>query len=78
MHLFIDKGMRRGICYAAKKHSKANDLTDIKYYDMKNLYGKAMISYLPYGGFRWIKVTDKNISKLLSKKDNLLHVIFLK
>ena len=45
MHLFIEKGMRGGICYTAKKHSKANDLTDIKYYDMNNLYGKAMMSF---------------------------------
>ena len=77
MHLFIEQGMRGGVCYAAKKYSKANDLTKLTYFDMNNLYGKAMISYLPYGSFRWIRVTDKNINKALSKKDNSLHGYFL-
>ena len=50
MHLFIEKGMRGGKCYAAKKHSKANDLTDIKYYGMVDLDGlklhiKTLVKY---------------------------------
>ena len=44
---------------------------------MNNLYGKSMINYLPYGAFRWIKVTDKNINTALSKNDNSLHGYFL-
>ena len=32
MHLFIEKGMRGGISYIAKRHSKANNKY-IKYYD---------------------------------------------
>lgn len=43
---------------------------------MNNLYGKSMMSYLPYGAFRWIKVTDKNINTALSKNDNSLHGYF--
>ena len=48
----------------------------IKYHDMNNLYGKAMIEYLPYGNFRWIKVTDKNIDIALNKRETLCMDIF--
>ena len=62
--------MRRGISCASKRHSKANnkyclgyDKTKpekwIVYVDMNNLYGKAMSLYLPYGGFKWVKVSIK-------------------
>ena len=88
MHLFIERGMRGGICVAIQKYCKANneyckdyDLnkqrTEIDYDDMNDLYGKAMMSYLPYCSFRWIKVTDKNIHKAISKKDNSLYGYFL-
>ena len=36
-HISIEDGMRGGICFAAKKHSKANDSTETKYHDMNNL-----------------------------------------
>ena len=53
MHLFIERGMRRGLCYVSKRYCKANnefcpdyDKTKpkvyIKYLDMNNSYGKAM------------------------------------
>ena len=70
MHLFIEKGMRGGISYIAKKHSKANnkymenygssecnsieESVFIMYLDANNLYGWGMIQYLPYGGFKWL------------------------
>ena len=65
MHLFIEKGMRGGISYIAKRCSKANnkymkDYDNIKetiydtYLDKNNLYGWAMIQYLLYGGFKWL------------------------
>ena len=44
---------------------------------MNNLYDRAMMSYLLFSSFRWIKVTDKNIHKAISKKDNSLHSYFL-
>ena len=83
-HIFIEEGMRGGICYAATKYSKANNefcfdydntkpKTEIKYYEMNNLYGKAMMQYLPYKDFKWVKVSDKNISIALNKKDKLLY-----
>ena len=50
MHLFIEEGMRRGISYIAKRHSKANNKymkcydefkenKYIMYLDANNLYG---------------------------------------
>ena len=81
MHIFTEEGMRGGICYAAKRYSEAsNDLSkpkiQIKYYDMNNLYGKAVMEYLPYGNFRWIKVTDKNIDIALNKRELFAWIFF--
>ena len=69
MYLFIEKRLRGGIFYIAKRYSKANnkymknyDPTKpsiyISYLDMNNLYGWAMSGYLPYGGFKWLKNVD--------------------
>ena len=60
MFLFIEKGLRGGISYIAKRCSEANNKymknydpakpsKYIEYLDEKNLYGWAMIGYLPYG-----------------------------
>ena len=59
MHLFIEKGMRGGISYIAKIHSKANNKymqcydsskegKFIMYFNANNLHGWAMSQYLPY------------------------------
>ena len=83
-HIFIEEGMRGGICCAATKYSKANNefsfdydntkpRTETKYHDMNNLYGKAMMQYLPCKDFKQINVTDKNINIALHKKDESLH-----
>ena len=72
MHLFIEKGMRGGISYIGKRHSKANnkymenfDSSEesmfIMYLDANNLYGWAMTQYLPYDGFKWL--TKKEIDE---------------
>ena len=69
MYLFIEKGLREGISYIAKRYAKANNkyMKDydpkkpskfITYLDMNNLYGWAMSGYLPYGGFKWLKNVD--------------------
>ena len=44
MHLFIEKGMRGGISYISKRHSKANNKESkeskyITYLEANNLYG---------------------------------------
>ena len=83
MYLFIEKGMRGGISYIAKRHSKANnkytqsyDVSKprkfIMYLDENNLYGSAMSQYLPYGGFK--RLNQKEIDKfdLNSIKENSL------
>ena len=65
MHFFIEKGMRGGISYIAKRYCKANNKyvegydaskgdSFIMYFDANNLYGWAITQYLPYGGFKWM------------------------
>ena len=84
IYLFIEKGMRGGISYINKKYSKANneycldyDKTRpkvyINYIDMNNLYGDAMSEYLPYGGFKWVKITNETVNRISNKSDNSLH-----
>ena len=69
MYLFIEKGLRGGIFYIAKRYAKANnkymkddDLTKllkyILYLDMNSLYGWAMNGNLLYGGSKWLKNVD--------------------
>ena len=88
IHLFIERGMRGGISYINKRYSKANneycpdyDKNKSKAYinclDMNNLYGKAMSEYLPYGGFKWVKVNNETINRVLNKSNNSLHGHFL-
>ena len=71
MHLFLEKGMRGGIYYILKRHSKVNNKymecydsreksKYITYLDANNLYGRAMGQYLPYSGFKWLN--QKEIS----------------
>ena len=75
MHFFIEKGMKGGISYIAKRYSKANnkymkcyDSSEeskfIMYLDANNLYGWAMSQYLPYSEFKWSN--KKEISKFCS------------
>ena len=65
MHFFTEKGMRGGISYIAKRHSKANDKymecydsskqsKYITYHGGNNLYGWALCRYLPYSRFKWL------------------------
>ena len=65
-YLFIEKGLRGGISYIAKRYAKGNNKymndfdpkkqsTFISYLDMNNLYGWAMSEYLPCEGFKWLK-----------------------
>lgn len=65
MHLFMEKGLRGGVCMVSKRFAKANnpqcpdyDSTKpnswIIYLDANNLYGWAMKQLLPVGGFQWV------------------------
>ena len=69
IYVFIEKGLRGAITYIAKRYAKANNkymknqdpkkpAKFITYLDMNNLYGWVMSSYLPYGGFKWLKNVD--------------------
>ena len=68
-YLFIEKGLRGGISYIAKRYAKANNKymnvydpkkpsTFITYLEMNSLYDWAMSEYLPYSGFKWLKNVD--------------------
>ena len=81
-YLFIEKGLRGGISYIAKRYTKANNkyMNDydpkklskfISYLDMNNLYGWAMSEYLPYEGFKWLKNVDGFDVMLISEKSPL-------
>ena len=74
MHLFIEKGMRGGISYIAKRCSEANNKYTqsydankpsefIIYLDATNLSSSAMSHYFSYSGFKWLY--QKEIDKLL-------------
>ena len=86
MHLFIEKEMRGGISYIAKRHSKANnkyienydrsecnsieESVFIMYFDANNLYGWVMIQYLQYGGFKWLSKKEIDEFDLNLVKEN--------
>lgn len=65
-YLFLKKGIRGGLSVVSKRYSRANnpglgDLYDpskplkhILYLDANNLYGKAMMSPLPFADFEWM------------------------
>ena len=78
-YLFIEKGLRGGISYIAKRYAKANNKymndydpkrssTFISCLDMNNLYGWAMSKYLPYKGFKWLKNVDGFDANSISEK----------
>ena len=78
-YLFIEKGLRGGISYIAKRYAKANNKyrenydpkkpsTFITYLDMNNLYGWVMSEYLPYREFKWLKNVDRFDVNSISEK----------
>ena len=80
--------MRGGTSYISKRYSKANNeycpnydknkpKVYINYLNMNNLYGDLMSEYLPYGGFKWVKVNNETVSRILNKSSNSLHGYFL-
>ena len=79
-YLFIEKGLRGGISYIAKRYAKVNNKymndydpkiqwTFISYLDMNNLYGSAISEYLPYEGFKWLKNVDELDVMLINEKN---------
>ena len=56
--------------YDPKKPSKF-----ITYLDMNNLYGWVMSSYLPYGGFKWLKNVDGFDVNSVSEKSPIGYIL---
>ena len=83
MHLFIERGMRGGISFIAKRYCRANnefvkgydrdkEKSFITYWDVNNSYGVAMLEYLPYDRFKWVsedKTTSNDFNSVSSKSD---------
>ena len=88
MNLFIEKEMRGGISYIAKRHSKANnkymesydsskESIFIMYLDANDLYGWGMSQYLPYSGFKWLnqkEVRDFCLN-FISENSSICHIL---
>jgi hypothetical protein len=75
MHMMIERGIRGGISTMVKRFAQANNKymsaydkkkvsKFIMYLDANNLYGKAMINYLPVNGFKWDS-TEKHTSDFI-------------
>ena len=85
-YLFIEKGLRGGISYIAKRYAKANNKymknydpkkssKFITYLDMNNLHDWAMSGYLPYGGFKWLKNVDGFHLNSVSEKSPVGYIL---
>ena len=69
MHLFVERGMRGGNSYIAKRYCRTNNefvegydsgkkKSFITYWDVNNLYGAAILEYLLYDGFEWVNESE--------------------
>ena len=79
MYVFIEKGLRGGISYIAKRYSEANNKyiknydpkkppKYISYPDINNFHGWEVSRYLPYGGFKQLKIVDGSDVNSISEK----------
>ena len=86
MYSFIEKGVKGGISYIARRYSEANNKymknydpkkpsKYISYLDMNNLYGSAMSGYLPYDGFKWLKNVNNFDVNSISEKSPIGYII---
>ena len=80
-YYFIEKGLRGGTSYIAKRYAKANNkymndydpkrpTTFITYLDKNNIYRWTMCEYLPYEGFEWVKNIDEFDINLINEKSD--------
>ena len=85
-YLFIEKELRGGISYIAKRYDKANNKymknydptkpsTYISYLDKNKLYGWAMTGYFPYDGFKWLKNVDNFDVNSVSEKSPIGYIL---
>ncbi|GFY67148.1 uncharacterized protein TNIN_416021 [Trichonephila inaurata madagascariensis] len=84
MHLFIEKGIRRGVAMISHRYAKANNAylstydstlpsSYIIYLDANNLYGWAMSQHLPTHDFSW---TDEDVNFMDVPNDSDIGYIF--
>ena len=70
MLLMVEKGIRGGICHSIYQYAKANnkymkdydknnEVSNLKYLDVNNLYGWAMLQKFPVNSFEWIEYTSQ-------------------
>ena len=70
MLLMVEKGITGGTCHAIHQYAKANnkymkdydknkESSYLKYWDVNNLYGWAMLQKPPVNNFEWIKDTSQ-------------------
>ena len=66
----VEKGIRGGICNTIHRYSKANnkymkdydknkESSYLKYWNVNNLYGWALLQKLPVNKFEWIEETSQ-------------------
>ena len=77
MYMMIEQGLRGGISMVSRRYARANNpgidkwnakklKSFLLYLDANNLYGWAMLQYLPVGGFKWI-TDEQEINKIQKK-----------
>ncbi|XP_049947119.1 uncharacterized protein LOC126455272 [Schistocerca serialis cubense] len=80
---FVERGIRGGIVHCSHRHAVANNKymksydsskeeSFIGYFDVNNLYGWAMMQYLPVGNFKWLtadEVQTFNVMNVLDEAD---------
>jgi len=77
MLLFFENSIRGGICQSTKRYVKANipniegldynsnePITWITYLDCVNLYGKSMLTELPFKDFEWVNDLNIDVTKI--------------
>ena len=85
-YLFIEKGLRGGIFYIAKRYSETNNKYMKNYdpkksskyitrLDMNNLHGWAIRRYLSYGGFKWLKNADNFDVNSISENSSVGYIL---
>nr|CAI5842542.1 unnamed protein product [Callosobruchus analis] len=82
MATFIQKGIRGGISQCCNRYGEANNpymgkhykpdvgTSYLMYYDINNLYGTAMSTYLPYGAFEWVPMEYIYHENILNQPDD--------